>query len=200
MFAMNPRDSGLHCFRRLPEQLWTLRKQTAGDVQIYFRVPRRPAPYWVSTQTNLGKNPLSGQEFSAQSNDETHHCEAAIPLLGEGREAEFCVVHGIECEHDQLWQIVEGCCETSEPVLGADLTTWSLQGLWWPGAVSSLHFIALPSVEILESKKSSDHRLIGEVVLLNGSQRSAPTHGTDWWEDGIDSDWLTDRPDRRKGK
>ena len=132
MIAMNPKDSGLHCFRRLPERLWTLRKQRAGDVQICFRVPRRPVQYWVSTQTNLGKNPLSGQEFGAQSNDEAHHCKATIPLFGKGWETEFCVVHGMNCERVQLWRIVEGCCETSEPVLSADLTTWSLEGLWLP--------------------------------------------------------------------
>ena len=126
MIAMNPRDSGLHCFRRLPEQLWTLRKQKAGDVQICFPVPRRPVRCSVSTQTNLGEYPLSGQEFSAQSNDKTHHCETAIPLFSECRKTEFCVVHGICCERIQLWQIVEGCCEKGEPVLGADLTTWFL--------------------------------------------------------------------------
>ena len=38
---------------------------------------------FISTQTNLRKDPLSGQEFGAQSNDEAHHGEATIPLFGE---------------------------------------------------------------------------------------------------------------------
>ena len=44
-----------------------------------------------SAHTNLSKDALAGQEFSTQTDHETHHGEAAVPGFSEGREAKLAV-------------------------------------------------------------------------------------------------------------
>ena len=45
-----------------------------------------------SAHTNLSKDALAGQEFSAEADHETHHGEAAVPGFSEVDEAEASVV------------------------------------------------------------------------------------------------------------
>ena len=45
-----------------------------------------------SAHTNLSKDALAGQEFSTQTDYETHHGEAAVPGFSEVDEAEASVV------------------------------------------------------------------------------------------------------------
>ena len=46
-----------------------------------------------SAEADLGQDALAGQELGAETDHEAHHGEPTIPLLSEGGEAEFCVVH-----------------------------------------------------------------------------------------------------------
>ena len=69
------------------------RRESAGHNQRDLPVPKHQAPEAISTEANLGKNPLTGEKLGAESDDEAHHGQASVPLLSEGRETEFCVVH-----------------------------------------------------------------------------------------------------------
>ena len=69
------------------------RRESAGHNQRDLPVPKHQAPEAISTEANLGKNSLTGQKFGSEADNEAHHCQSTIPLLSEGGEAEFCVVH-----------------------------------------------------------------------------------------------------------
>ena len=47
----------------------------------------------LSAEANLGQDALAGEQLGTQADDEAHHGQASVPLLSEGRETEFCVVH-----------------------------------------------------------------------------------------------------------
>ena len=69
------------------------RTESIGHSQLDLPVPRHHAPEWISTETNLGKNSLTGEKLGTEPDHEAHHGQTAVPLLGEGRETKFCVVH-----------------------------------------------------------------------------------------------------------
>ena len=72
------------------------RRESAGRNQRDLPVPKHQAPEEISTEANLGKNSLTGQKFGSEADNEAHHCQTAVPLLSEGGETKFCVVHGEE--------------------------------------------------------------------------------------------------------
>ena len=72
------------------------RRESAGRIQHDLPVPKHQAPEWISTEANLGKNSLTSQKLGAETDHEAHHCKTAVPLLSEGGETKFCVVHGEE--------------------------------------------------------------------------------------------------------
>ena len=78
------------------------RRESAGHNQRDLPVPKHQAPEAISTEANLGKNSLTGQKFGSEADNEAHHCQTTIPLLSEGGEAEFCVVHREESRLDPL--------------------------------------------------------------------------------------------------
>ena len=47
-------------------------------------------------KSNLMQDALASQQLSTEANDETHHCQTAIPLLSERRETKFCIIHGLK--------------------------------------------------------------------------------------------------------
>ena len=48
-----------------------------------------------SAEADLGQNALTGQQLSAETDDETHHGQTTVPGFSEIDEAEACVVrHG----------------------------------------------------------------------------------------------------------
>ena len=50
-----------------------------------------------SAEADLGQDALTGQQLSAEADDETEHGQAAVPGFCEVNEAEACVVgHGVE--------------------------------------------------------------------------------------------------------
>ena len=69
------------------------RREPVGDNPFDLPVPRHQAPERISTEAYLGEDSLAGQKLGAETDHEAHHGEPTIPLLSEGREAEFCVVH-----------------------------------------------------------------------------------------------------------
>ena len=44
-------------------------------------------------KSNLMQDALASQQLSTEANDETHHCQTAIPLFGKRGETKFCVIH-----------------------------------------------------------------------------------------------------------
>ncbi len=72
------------------------RRESAGHNQHDLPAPKHQAPEAISTEANLGKDSLTSQELSSETDHETHHRQTAVPLLSEGGEAKFCVVHGNE--------------------------------------------------------------------------------------------------------
>ena len=47
-------------------------------------------------KSNLMQDALASQQLSTEANDETHHCQTAIPLFGKRGKTEFRVVHVLE--------------------------------------------------------------------------------------------------------
>ena len=69
------------------------RRESVGRIQRDLPVPKHHAPEWFSTEANLGKDSLTCQKLGAETDHKAHHCQTAIPLLSEGGETKFCVVH-----------------------------------------------------------------------------------------------------------
>ena len=55
------------------------------------RAPKRQLPLSASTDSDLRKDSLAGQKFSAEADDESHHGESAIPGFSERREPKLGV-------------------------------------------------------------------------------------------------------------
>ena len=67
-----------------------------------------------SAEADLRQNALTGQQLCAETDDEAHHGQTAVPGLSEIDEAEACVVgHGkkIGCtERNKEWSFVASIC------------------------------------------------------------------------------------------
>jgi hypothetical protein len=50
-----------------------------------------------SAEADLGEDPLAGEQFGAEADDEAEHGETAVPGFGEGDEAEAGGGVGHEC-------------------------------------------------------------------------------------------------------
>ena len=67
-----------------------------------------------SADADLRQNALTGQQFCAETDDETHHGQTAVPGFSEIDEAEACVVgHGKRIgytERNKEWSFVASAC------------------------------------------------------------------------------------------
>ena len=65
-------------------------------------------------KSNLMQDALASQQLSTEANDETHHCQTAIPLFGKRGKTEFRVVHALEVHFQQcngLCHLPVICCD-----------------------------------------------------------------------------------------
>ena len=54
-------------------------------------VPKHQFSLWALLHPDLRKDLLIGELLSAKTNDETHHCQAAIPCFSGRRESELAI-------------------------------------------------------------------------------------------------------------
>ena len=66
-------------------------------------------------KSNLMQDALASQQLSTEANDETHHCQAAIPGFSERREAELAVHSIVKKLNNPRGPLLLLLCQMNQP-------------------------------------------------------------------------------------